>query len=179
MHMLSRKYNRPTAWFSALAAVAVTAVALAGCLEEPEYSTTPFVRFEGLTRDTMVQGALLQDSTTVVLYFEDGDGDIAFPDGDTTRSVFLTNVRTNERLASFNIDPIEENGLENGISGQFELRVYTTCCDYPPTVAAFPCEPSDEYPVDTLLLEAHLVDRAGNESNRVAIAPIYLQCDRR
>ena len=176
--MLSRKYNRPSAWFAALM-LAASAAAVSACLEEPEYSTTPFIRFEGLTRDTMVQGALLQDSTTVFLYFEDGDGDIAFPEGDTTRSVFLTNIRTDERLASFNIDPIEENGLENGISGEFQLRVFTTCCDYPPSVAAFPCEPSDVYPVDTLLLEAHIVDRAGNESNRVAIAPIYLQCDRR
>ena len=178
MGMSMRKYNRPSAWFAALG-LAALATSLAACLEEPEYPDTPFLRFEGLSRDTMVQGALLQDSTTVVLYFEDGDGDISFPDGDTTRSVFLTNVRTNERLASFNIDPIEENGLENGISGEFQLRVYTTCCDYPPFVAAFPCEVSDEYPIDTLLLEAHLIDRAGNESNRVPIAPIYLQCDRR
>ena len=173
MDMLSRKYTLLLAWLSAAGAVAIV-----GCLEPPEYPLEPVLTFEGLTRDTMDQGALLQDSTTLVISFTDGDGDIAFPEDDTTASVFLTNIRTGARLSRFKIDPIEEAGLENGISGEFRLRVFTTCCEYPPNIAAFRCEPSREYPIDTLLLEAHIVDRAGNESNRVAVAPIYLRCDR-
>ena len=168
--MPSPKYTLLAAWFVALCT-------LVSCLSRPDYPVEPVLKFEGLTRDTMIQGALLQDSTTVVISFTDGDGDIAFAAEDTTTSIFLTNIETGEELATFKVDPIDEAGLENGISGEFELRVFTTCCDYPAFVNAFPCEPTDEYPVDTLLLEAHIVDRAGNESNRVAIAPIFLRCD--
>lgn len=170
--MPTRNYNRPHAWFAA--ALALAAV---GCLEPPEYPDEPEIEFVGLTRDTMDQGALLQDSTTIVISFTDGDGDITFPRDDSTASIFVTNIETGEEIATFNVDPIDEIGVENGISGEFQLRVYTTCCDYPDFVNAFPCEPTNEYPVDTLLLETYIVDRAGNESNRAQIAPIYLRCD--
>lgn len=126
----------------------------------------------------MNQGALLQDSITVVIYFEDGDGDIILGSNDSTPSVFLVNRITQAEVASFKLDLIEENGLENGISGELRLRVYTTCCDYPPNIPRLPCEISPEFPIDELLLEAYIVDRAGNESNRAEIAPIYLRCDR-
>ena len=160
-------------------ALAVFAAALGSCLSPPDFPNTPKVTFIGLSRDTMVQGSLLQDSLTVVIGFEDGDGDIAADGGDSdTATVFLNNIKTGDIVAEYKIDPIDDNGLENGISGEFRLRMYTTCCDYPLFVNALPCELSDEYPIDTLLLEAYIVDRAGNESNRAAVAPIYLQCDR-
>ena len=176
MSMPTRKYNRPGAWFAA-----VLLLSGVGCLQEPDYPDEPEIEFLGLTRDTLDQGAIAVGEagfTTVVIGFTDGDGDIAFAADDSTRSVILTNVETGVEHAGFKIDPIDETGVENGISGEFRLRVPTTCCDYPPFVNAFPCERSTEYPIDTLLLEAYIVDRAGNESNRAPIAPIYLRCDR-
>ena len=178
MCMPSRKYTRPGAWFAPSAALAIAALALGACLRPPDYPLEPVVEFVGLTRDTMDQGSLNEDSISVVISFTDGDGDIAFDDGDTTRSVYLVNVETGVEQTAFKIDPIDEVGVENGIRGEFRLRVFNTCCDYPDFVDAFPCEPSAEYPIDTLLLEAFMIDRAGNESNRAAIAPIYLRCDR-
>ena len=151
---------------------------LGSCLAPPDYPDEPVLTFEGLTRDSLAQGAGLEDSTTVVLSFTDGDGDIAPPETETDPNVFLVNRRTGEDVGTFKLDPIPEIGAENGISGDLRLRVYTTCCDYPDFVPEFPCTPSASYPVDTLLLEAYLVDRAGNESNRVDIAPIYILCDR-
>ena len=174
MSMATRKYNHPGAWFAAL-----SLLALASCLRPPDYPIEPVVEFVGLTRDTMIQGSINEDSISIVISFTDGDGDIAFPADDTTISVILTNIETGVRATGYKVDPIDEAGVENGIRGEFRLTFNTTCCDYPPYVTdAFPCEPSRQYPLDTLLLEAHIVDRAGNESNRAPIAPIYLRCDR-
>lgn len=172
MSMPSRNYTLSLAWLS------LALASLSACLSEPEYPVEPEVKFVGLSRDTMTQGALLQDSITVVISFTDGDGDIVFPAGDTTPSVFLVNRKTREQVASFKLDPIEEKGLSNGVNGELRLRVYTTCCDYPDNINALPCEISREFPVDVLLLEAYMVDRAGNQSNSAEVAPIFLRCDR-
>ncbi len=149
-----------------------------GCLKAPEYPLEPVITFEALSRDSMVQGSLLEDSITVLLSFTDGDGDISLDGSSTESNVFLENRKTGETVSSFKLDPIPEMGAENGISGDLSLRVFTTCCDYPPFVLEFPCQPSMSYPVDTLLLEAYMIDRAGNESNRVDLPPVILICDR-
>ena len=161
----------------ALALPAAVTVLAVGCLRPPDYPIVPQVTFLGLSRDTMRQGALLEDSVTVVLEFTDGDGDISTIGDDTTAGVFLRNIRTGETVSSFRLDEIDQTGIENGIRGEIRLRVYTTCCDYPPEVGQFPCEPSRSFPVDVLQLEAYLVDQAGHESNRAMVAPIYLRCD--
>ena len=153
-------------------------LSLAACVKPPEYPIEPELTFLGLSRDSMVQGATLEDSILVRLGFTDGDGDIT-PDAESTEpNVFVVNRRTNETVSSFKLDPIDEPGAENGISGDLTLVVFTTCCDYPDFVLEFPCTPSEAYPVDTLELEAFLIDRAGNESNRVALAPVFLICNR-
>jgi len=149
-----------------------------GCLKAPDYPVEPVVTFERLSRDSMVQGSLLEDSISVFLSFTDGDGDITLLENDTFSNVFLENRKTGETVGAFKLDPIPEIGAENGISGDLLLRVYTTCCDYPPFVLEFPCQPSASYPIDTLLLEAYMIDRAGNESNRVDLPPVFLICDR-
>ncbi len=150
------------------------------CLQPPDYPDEPVLTFAGLTRDSMVQGAVSQDSISVVLSFTDGDGDIGFGDTAQNGNLFIENRKTGDQVANFKIDEIPDNGLKNGISGEIRLRLYTTCCDYPSSIqnAPLPCTPFAGYPVDTLLLEAYLIDRAGNESNRVDIAPVYLLCDR-
>lgn len=152
--------------------------AMTACLQPPDYPLEPVLTFEGISRDSMIQGAGTNDSIAVLLSFTDGDGDIAPTDDDADPNVFLVNRRTGEEQSRFVLNPIPEEGAENGISGSLQLRVYTTCCDYPDFVTALLCSPSDQYPVDTLSLEAYLVDRAGNESNRVDLPPVYLICDR-
>lgn len=160
-----------------LAAV-LTAVVAAGCLQPPEYPVEPVLTYVGISSDTMLQGSVTEDSVRVFLSFTDGDGDVSPAATDSVSNFFLENIRTGETVTDFATDPIPEEGAENGISGEISLRVFTTCCDYPDFVVAFPCTPSDQYPIDTLDLEAYMVDRAGNESNRVRIDPIYLICNR-
>ncbi len=172
--MPSRKHSFPLAWLSLAVALTVGA-----CLSPPEYPIEPEVTFVGLSRDTMTQNFKPTDSVTVVVSFTDGDGDIVFPEGDTTRTVFIVDRETQSLRESYKLDPIDEIGLENGISGELRLVVYTTCCEYPPGVPRLPCDISPEFPVDQLLLDVYMKDRAGNESNRAQLAPIYLRCDRR
>lgn len=151
---------------------------LGACLQPPEYPIEPVLTFQGLSRDSMIQGAGQEDNISVFMSFTDGDGDIAPRATDTVPNIFLINTKTLEQVTTFKLDPIPEEGAENGISGEIRLRVFTTCCDYPDFVTAFPCTPTNEYPVDTLNIEAYMVDRAGNESNRVQFSPIYLICNR-
>ena len=152
-------------------------LALGACLRPPDYPLEPVVTFLGVSRDTMRQGSNLEDSVTVVLEFTDGDGDVTSLTGDTVAGVFLVNTRTGETVSTFRLDEIDQTGIENGIRGELRLRVYTTCCDYPPEIPEFPCNPSAQFPLDVLNLEAYLVDQAGNESNRAQVTPIYLRCD--
>lgn len=173
MHMSPHRYPAPVA----ACALAVLA-SLASCLRPPEYPLEPVLTFEGISRDSMLQGVGTEDSISVFLSFTDGDGDINPSNAVEMPNVILVNRRSLDTVTTFQLDPIPEEGAENGISGDLRLRVYTTCCDYPPSVPEFPCEPSNNFPVDTLLLEAYMVDRAGNESNRVDVAPIYLICNR-
>jgi hypothetical protein len=173
MNFTAHRYSLLTS----IAAFGMFLLGASGCLQPPDFPLEPVVTFESLSRDSMIQGSLLEDSITVTLSFTDGDGDIALLENDTFSNVFLENRRTGETVGSFKIDPIPEMGAENGISGDIALRVFTTCCDYPPFVLEFPCQPSRAFPVDTLLLEAFIIDRAGNESNRVNLPPVFLICD--
>ena len=156
---------------------ALLALTLAGCLQPPDYPVEPVLTFEGLSRDTMLQGFSDRDSIRVFLSFTDGDGDITPEAGSTVPNFYLENLETGQVVNNFLTDPIPEEGVSNGISGEISLRVFTTCCEYPNDIE-LPCTPSTRFPVDTLLLEAYLIDRAGNESNRVPLSPIYLLCDR-
>ena len=158
------------------AALLAAGLLASACVQPPEYPIEPVLTFEGLSRDTMIQGSGLEDSLSLFLSFTDGDGDIAAADGDS--NVFIRNVDSDQLVDFYSIDPIPTEGAENGISGDLRLRVFTTCCEYPEEIQAFPCDLAPDYPVDTLRLEAYIVDAAGNESNRVDVAPIILRCDR-
>lgn len=71
-----------------------------------------------------------------------------------------------------------ELGTTNGISGEITFRLLTTCCVFPEWVTDVqsPCDPSMQYPVDTLRYEIYIRDRAGHESNRIETEDIYLLC---
>ncbi len=175
MGMPSRNYIFVLAWL-------MIAFAASACLSPPDYPDTPEVEFISLSRDTLDQDFNRKDSLGVrikslflTVGFTDGDGDIIVDD--TTFSVFILNRVTRDTLAPFQIDAIETAGLENGINGEFRLLVPTTCCTYPETLNAFPCNPSADFPIDRLLLEIYMVDRAGNESNHAEVPPITLRCN--
>lgn len=149
---------------------------IAACVRPPDYPIEPQIKFTSLSKNTMRQGQLgTEDSLFVTFSFTDGDGDLGTADSnkDTSKilNIFLTDKRDNKPAERFRIPYIPEQGAGNGISGDIRLLLFTTCCNVLP-----PCEASTTKPIDTLVYEIYIKDRAGHESNRIQTAPIYLQC---
>ena len=156
----------------ALFAVVLLATA---CSKPPEYPVEPEIEFLRLDHDTIRQGTGLQDSIWVTLGFTDGDGDIGY-ENDGPVNLFLTDLRKNVAADNFRIPLIPELGANNGLQGEIMFKLFQTCCIFPDGIP-LPCQPSTEYPFDTVQYEIYMVDRAGNESNRVTTAPIYIRCN--
>ncbi len=142
-----------------------------GCIKPPDYPIEPVIELLGISADKMTQSQFNEDSVLVVFSFTDGDGDIGSKD---SLNIFVTDLRDNFVSDRFRIPLIDELGANNGISGEVTLTLYTTCCTYPD--GAPPCQPSDEFPTNTLLYEIYMVDRAGHRSNTISIPPITLDC---
>ena len=145
------------------------------CSKPPEYPVEPEIEFLRLDRDTFSQGTGLQDSIWVTLGFTDGDGDIGYEEGGPV-NLFLTDLRKNVAADNFRIPFIPELGANNGLQGEIQFKLFQTCCIFPGGIP-LPCEPSTEFPFDTVQYEIYMIDRAGNESNRVTTAPILIRCD--
>ena len=149
---------------------------LGSCVKPPNYPNEPEIEYIGLNKNVISQGNTTAGPDTLVIFFSftDGDGDLGF-DGDSL-DVFLTDSR-DQFKNPFKLPVIPDEGIGNGISGEITFRLLTTCCVYPPNSNFEACEPSDVFPVDTLVYEIYMMDRAGNESNRILTDPIFLQCD--
>ena len=148
-------------------------VAFAACISPPDYPIQPEIKFIGLSKNVMRQGLLgIEDSLFLSFSFTDGDGDLgSLGQGKDSVNIFLTDKRTNQPSERFRIPYVPEQGAGNGISGDIRLLLFTTCCNVLP-----PCEASTSKPIDTLIYEISIKDRAGHESNKILTAPIYLQC---
>ena len=148
-------------------------VAFAACISPPDYPIQPEIKFLGLSKNVMRQGLLgIEDSLFLSFSFTDGDGDLgSLGQGKDSVNIFLTDKRTNQPSERFRIPYVPEQGAGNGISGDIRLLLFTSCCNVLP-----PCEASTTKPIDTLIYEISIKDRAGHESNKILTAPIYLQC---
>ncbi len=145
---------------------------IAGCIKAPEFPDIPEIELLGLSNSRMKQSAFNEDSTLVFLEFTDGDGDIGSND---SLNVFVKDLRDNFIANRYRIPYVPEAGANNGISGELTLTLYTTCCTYPNGQA--PCTPSDQFLFDSISYEIYIVDRAGNESNRIVTPRILLECN--
>jgi hypothetical protein len=145
----------------------------ATCIKPPDYPIEPQIEFTGLSKTTMRQGQLgSEDSLYLFFSFTDGDGDIGGVGQDKdSLNIFLTDKRNNQLAERFRIPFVPEQGAGNGISGEVQVLLFTTCCNVLP-----PCEPSLTKPIDTLVYEIYIKDRAGNKSNVIQTSPIFLQC---
>jgi len=148
---------------------------LIGCASPPDYPIEPVIKYERLSSNSMSQSQL-NDIVLATVSFTDGDGDLGDDNGETT--IFITDLRDDSPENSAKILPkAPEPGANNGISGEITFRLLNSCCIWPPQFLQEPCTPSSAYPVDTIVYEVYIVDRAGNESNRVQLEPIFLQCN--
>lgn len=164
-----------------LAATLLTILVFA-CTQPPEYPIEPVIEFVSLSKSEMLRGRGPEDTTFVTISFTDGDGDIGnFQQGsqNDTSDLFLKDLRTGATPEKFTIWQVPELGSGNGISGEITFQLLTTCCIFPPEFGVINgCDDVvPEYPVDTLIYEIYIVDRAGHESNRVQTDPIFLRCE--
>lgn len=143
---------------------------VSACIKKPDFPIEPKIEFVGLSDNIMVQNSFNTDSIVVTFSFTDGDGDI----GDDTTNIFVIDQRDGFQAAAFSINDIPEEGASRGIEGEISITIYTTCCIFPDGTP--PCTGSLTYPSDTLIYEIYMVDRAGNESNRITTSPITLLC---
>lgn len=123
-----------------------------GCTEEAEpLSTTPQIEFVAFEPGTEVTaGSVL----TLVLSYEDGDGDLG-ENREGTENLFVKDSRLPELPYAFRVKELAPEGAEVAIRGQ--LRVALS--NIPLTELSATRE--------TTSFEVYLVDRAGNESNRI------------
>jgi hypothetical protein len=150
-----------------------TIFAFTTCIKPPNYPLEPQIEFIGLSKNAMRQGQLgTEDSLFLYFSFTDGDGDLGGIGKDKdSLNIFFTDKRNNQPTERYRIPFVPEQGAGNGISGEIRVLLFTTCCNVLP-----PCEPSTKKPIDTLVYELYIKDRAGNKSNTIQTAPIFLQC---
>lgn len=149
------------------------------CVQAPEYPVEPVITYEGMNKTSVHQGSATApvDTLEIRFSFTDGDGDLrgvdsGFPD------IILMDSRDNS-VAPFNIPEFNEQGAENGISGEITVRIPNKpgagiCCVFPNGTA---CVKSTAFPTNTMFYTIKMRDRAGHESNTVQTEMITILCD--
>ncbi len=150
-------------------------ILLHSCINAPDYPDEPVIEYLGLSKNTIQQGSLPVDSLFLRLAFTDGDGDLGHNPQDTNKNVFIKDLRTGNFQDKFKTPFIPEEGIGNGITGEIELLLYTTCCLFPdPSIP--PCSAPQSFPLDTIVYEIYIKDRSGNLSNKIKTEPIIIRC---
>lgn len=135
-------------------------LAFAACVPEPQYSFIPHIEFQSMSDNTFDE--LDEDSLSIVVYFEDGDGDLG---SDDSINMFWEDSRVPGFPLAFKIPFIELQGNSKAISG-------TITTYYPISY----CLDNDDA-VDTFYYKIYIVDRAGNKSNVDSTDLIFLNCN--
>jgi len=158
----------------AILALVVVGFTLQNCVKPPDYPNEPVIEFMSLSKTTMLQTPLGQDSILISFNFTDGDGNLGSQNGEP--NIFIKDGRDNFDKPAYQIPYIEPQGAGNGISGMISIVVPTTCCIYTDANGfKYSCE---TVPInfDTLTFLISIKDRSGNESNQIETPPIGLIC---
>ena len=151
--------------------------AVFACQTPPDYPDEPVIEFLRMSKNTIEQGTGLADTVRVTFSFTDGDGDLGRAENSQELDIFLTDLRKNTPADNYRIPMIPALGASNGIRGEVTFNLFQTCCIYPDGVPT-PCTPNaDNFPQDTVAYEIYIVDRAGNESNRIRTEDIFILCN--
>jgi len=146
------------------------------CGGGPGFSDIPEITSISVSKDTMTQG-FNQDSILLTIGFRDGDGDLGSKPGEVNRNIFLTDSRTENEYGRYKIPQLDIAGAQSGIEGEITMKVFTTCCIFPPMDSIVPCTESLVYPTNELSLDVMLVDDSGNESNIVTSSLLTILCN--
>lgn len=154
-----------------LLAVLLVVLSLTSCIDEPEFSDEPSISFVSYSKDSLDQGPLVGDSVFVRFDFEDGDGDLGSED---ESSIFFIDTRQDFIFSSFRMPVLPEPGNDRAVQGSVTVKLLTTCCidDQGNT-----CPTDDPSLTEDVIYEVYLIDRAGNESDRITLPPLTIRCN--
>lgn len=130
------------------------------CVKPPEYPLEPYIDVVSINQNSFVE--LDDDSLSVTIYFEDGDGDIG---SDDQVNMFWEDSRVPGYEIPFKIPTIESQGNVKAISGTITTYYPITFCI------------DDDDAVDSFYYRIYIKDRAGNISNTDSTDMIFLQCN--
>ena len=148
------------------------------CVQPPDYPKEPVIQYIGLSKSTMQQGTGYQDSLFVTFSFTDGDGDLGYPESESTPSVFFRDSRDSFFKPPIQLPYVDPQGAGNGISGEITVKLPTICCIFTtPEGIKLACEDvPNTMQYDTFYYFIKIKDRAGHESNEIKTAAIRLKC---
>ncbi|HRG28042.1 MAG TPA: hypothetical protein PLJ00_09130 [Chitinophagales bacterium] len=133
---------------------------VASCVKPPDYPIEPRIEFVSMNANTFDE--LDEDSLSVVIYFEDGDGDLG---SDDSVNMYWEDSRVPGYQVPFKIPMIAIQGNSKAISG-------TITTFYPISFCI-----NDDDPIDSFYYKIFIVDRAGHESNVDSTDMIFLNCN--
>ncbi len=151
-----------------------TVLVIFSCANPPDFPLEPIITYESISTNTINQSAIRADSAMITISFTDGDGDLGREDMDSV-DIFIIDNRIDFLQPGFVIPFIGQQGVGKGISGEISFLAPPNCCIFENGLP--PCQPSTEFPIDTVTYDIYIVDRAGNESNRVTTEPIFIRCN--
>jgi hypothetical protein len=147
-------------------------ILLSGCINAPNFSDTPEIKFIGFSKSILAQGDINNDSTSIFLEFTDGDGDIGTPGNGNTLNLFVIDNRNGAIYDNIKLPQIPQEGANNGVKGTITVKLFNGCClfDDKPNCTVIPSE-SNEFTLDV-----YLIDNAGNQSNTITTTPLTFVC---
>lgn len=146
---------------------------LVACTGDDNGSVIPKIEFIGLTKTRMIQGDFFEDSLRLLLKFEDGDGDLGFPQNDNRYDISLIDSRNNQIQDQYKL-PVLPDSEGRPQKGQMSILVFTSCCLFKDQIP--PCSAPPQYPLDSLFYKIVLRDRGGHVSDTVLSSKVYLEC---
>jgi hypothetical protein len=143
-----------------------------GCLNAPDLDDTPEITAITLSKNTMVQGNLNNDSLVLVIEFTDGDGNFG---SDKSPNIFIKDSRRENLIYEYKAPFVPEEGTNNGIKGKIFVTFYTICCisdtNASCCVDLFGCPAQNQ-----LSFDVTVKDRSDNTSNVFTTEDIFLTC---
>ncbi len=133
---------------------------LASCVKPPDYSVVPRIEFVSVNKTDFNE--MDPDSLSVVIYFEDGDGDLGSED---SVNMFWEDSRVPGYLIPYKIPFFNVDGNSKAISGTVTTYYRISSCY------------SDTDPIDTFYFKIFVEDRAGNQSNVDSTSLIFIHCN--
>ena len=145
----------------------VVAVTLQSCEDNSNLPVTPGIEFKSLDKFSSVSTGI--DSLVLTFSFEDGDGDIGFPESDTSsrdifvklfekqNGIFVPVVFTDTLLFTYRMPYLEPTGNNSSLKGEVIISYLGYLIGVPN---------------DTVRYEVYIRDRAGHTSNTITTSEV-------